>query len=58
MSDDNETFYARCRVDLSKVEVQVDDEHSNEIQINDKIKMIMKYPTIDSLTAVDGYIKN
>ena len=45
--DDNET-YASVEVDLSKVEVQVDDEHSNTIQINDKIKMIMKYPTIDS----------
>ena len=45
--DDNET-YASVEVDLSKVEVQVDDEHSNTIQINDKIKMIMKYPTLDT----------
>ena len=45
--DDKET-YASVEVDLSKVEVQVDDEHSNEIQINDKIKLLMKYPTIDS----------
>ena len=28
--------------------MQVDDKHSNEIQINDKIKMVMKYPTINS----------
>ena len=28
--------------------MQVDDEHSNEIQINDKIKIVMKYPTINS----------
>ena len=28
--------------------MQVDDEHNNTIQINDKIKMIMKYPTIDT----------
>ena len=45
--DDKET-YANVEVDLSKVEVQVDDKHSNEIQINDKIKMVMKYPTINS----------
>ena len=45
--DDKET-YANVELDLSKVEVQVDDEHSNTIQINDKIKMIMKYPTIDT----------
>jgi len=48
--DDKET-YTNVEVDLSKVEVQVDDEHSNEIQINDKIKLLMKYPTIDSFDA-------
>ena len=32
---------------MSKVEVHVTDDHTNEIKINDKIKMIMKYPTID-----------
>ena len=45
--DDNET-YTDVEVDLSKVNVEVDDKHTNEIQINDKVKMIMKYPTIDS----------
>ena len=36
--------------------MQVDDKHSNEIQINDKIKMVMKYPTINSFdpTKVDA----
>ena len=45
--DDKET-YANIELDLSKVEVQVDDDHTNEIQVNDKIKMLMKYPTIES----------
>ena len=45
--DDKET-YVETEIDLSKVEVQVDDEHNNTIQINDKIKMVMKYPTIDT----------
>ena len=45
--DDKET-YASIELDLSKVEVQVDDEHTNEIQITDKVKMLMKYPTINS----------
>src|SRR6056300_1816476 len=45
--DDKET-YANVELDLSTVEVQVDDEHNNTIQINDKIKMVMKYPTIDT----------
>jgi hypothetical protein len=48
--DDKET-YTNVEVDLSKVEVQVDDEHTNEIQINDKVKLLMKYPTIDSFDA-------
>ena len=48
--DDKET-YATVEVDLTKVEVQVDDEHSNVIQVDDKIKMIMKYPTIDMFDA-------
>ena len=45
--DDKET-YANIELDLSKVEVEVDDDHTNEIQVNDKVKMLMKYPTIES----------
>ena len=44
--DDNETF-ANVEVDLTEVEVQVDEAHTNEIQVNDKIKMLMKYPTME-----------
>jgi hypothetical protein len=48
--DDKET-YVNTEVDLSKVEVQVDDKHSNNIVIDkDKnIGMTMKYPTIDTV---------
>ena len=46
--DDKETFVTK-EIDLSEIEVEVDDEHTNEIQINDNIKMIMKYPTIDTV---------
>jgi len=46
--DDKETYVTK-EIDLSKVEVQVDDEHSNEIKISDTIKMVMKYPTIDTV---------
>ena len=45
--DDKET-YANVELDLSKVNVEVDDEHTNEIVVNDKIKMVLAYPTIDS----------
>src|SRR6056300_1297855 len=45
--DDKET-YANVELDLSKVEVQVDDKHTNEVVVNDKIKMRLAYPTIDT----------
>ena len=47
--DDKKT-YADAEVDLTKVEVQVDDEHSNKIELTDDMGMIMTYPTIDSFT--------
>jgi hypothetical protein len=53
--DDNET-YADIAVDLSKVEVQVDDSHSNKIIIDKQknLGIIFKYPTIDSISLKAG----
>ena len=48
--DDKET-YANVELDLSKVNVEVDDNHTNEVIVNDKIKMVLAYPTIDSFDA-------
>ena len=45
--DDKKT-YADVEVDLSKVEVQVDGEHTNKIELTDSMGLIMTYPTIDS----------
>jgi len=45
--DDNKT-YAKVEVDLTKIEVQVDDTHTNKIVLSDEMGVIMKYPTIDS----------
>jgi len=45
--DDGET-YAKVEVDLTKIEVQVDDTHTNKIELSDEMGVIMKYPTIDS----------
>jgi len=45
--DDKKT-YASVELDLTKVEVQVDDEHSNKIELTDDMGIIMTYPTIDS----------
>ena len=48
--DDNET-YANVDIDLTEINVQVDDKHNNNIVIdeNKKIGMIMKYPTLGSI---------
>tara|TARA_B110000977_G_scaffold141081_1_gene179056 strand:+ start:836 stop:1576 length:741 start_codon:yes stop_codon:yes gene_type:complete len=53
--DDNET-YADVTVDLSKVEVQVDDSHNNKIMIDEQknLGIIFKYPTIDSISLKAG----
>ena len=48
--DDGKT-YANVEVDLSKIEVQVDDSHTNKIELTDEMGVIMKYPTIDSFST-------
>ena len=47
--DDKKT-YANVELDLTKVEVQVGDDHTNKIELTDSMGMIMTYPTIDSFT--------
>lgn len=50
--DDKKT-YADVEVDLTKVEVQVDDAHTNKIVIdeNRKLGVVMKYPTMEILKS-------
>jgi len=45
--DDKKT-YAAVEVNLSEVKVQVDDGHTNKIELTDEMGIIMTYPTIDS----------
>ena len=45
--DDGET-YADVEVNLSEVAVQVDEGHSNKIELTDEMGLVMTYPTIDS----------
>ena len=47
--DDNKTTVS-VEVDLSKVQVQVDEEHTNKIELSDEMGIIMKYPSIDSFS--------
>ena len=48
---DDKTTYGEVEIDLTKVNVQVDDDHTNNIVIDEEknIGIIMKYPTIDSV---------
>ena len=50
--DDGKT-YAETEIDLSKIEVYVDDDHTNNIMIDEgrKLGVVMKYPT---LRDIDG----
>ena len=45
--DDGETRVP-VQVNLKDVEVQVDDNHTNEIQLNKDVKIIMGYPTLET----------
>jgi len=45
---DDQKTYADVEVDLTKVEVQVGDNHTNKIELTDDMGLIMTYPTIDS----------
>lgn len=49
--DDKET-YTDVEIDISKVEVQVDDEHNNRIVLDEQrqLGVVLKYPTMKVLT--------
>jgi len=47
--DDKKT-YAQTEINLSEVKVQVDDNHTNKIELTEDMGIIMTYPTIDSFT--------
>ena len=49
--DDGET-YAKVEVDLTEVLVQVDEGHTNKIELTDEMGIIMQYPNIDSMVGV------
>jgi hypothetical protein len=44
--DDNET-QVKVTVDLSEVEVKFEPEHTNILKLDNKISMVMKYPSMD-----------
>ena len=51
--DDKET-YVNVDVDLSNIMVHVDKGHNPKIELTEEMGMIKTYPTIDSITGLDG----
>ena len=53
--DDNET-YGDIEVDISKVEVQVDDAHTNDVKLDEgrKLGVVMRYPNMKVLYDTQG----
>ena len=46
--EDKDKVYADVEVNLEDVKVQVEDDHTNKIDLGNGMGMIMKYPTIES----------
>ena len=53
---DDGVTYAETQIDLTKVEVQVDDEHTNKIIIDEKknLGIVLKYPTLKNYDLGKG----
>lgn len=49
--DDNETRVP-ITVNLDEIDVQVEDGHSNVVGVNDSIKIVMRYPTVNDIKSV------
>ena len=50
--DDNET-QVKHTVDLSKVEVEVDDDHNNIVKLTDTVSVVMSYPTVKTFQGAN-----
>ena len=50
--DDNETTVP-IKIELDKIGVLMKEEHTNEVSLTDDIRLIMKYPTLKSMSGFD-----
>ena len=48
--DDKET-YVDVEIDLEEVDVQMDENHTNIVQITDDVSMVMKYPCLKDMSG-------
>jgi len=46
--DDEET-QAPVDIDIDDIEVQIDEQHTNIIEVNDDIKLVMQYPILEDM---------
>lgn len=49
---DDEVTRVPVTIDLDGIDVQVEDGHSNVVGVNDSIKIIMRYPTVNDIKSV------
>lgn len=47
LSPDDKTTYVETNIDLTKINVEVDVEHTNKIELTDTAGVIMNYPTLE-----------
>tara|TARA_B100000579_G_scaffold328836_1_gene278861 strand:- start:461 stop:1171 length:711 start_codon:yes stop_codon:yes gene_type:complete len=50
--DDEETYTTK-KINLDEIEIEVDESHSNEIQLTEQIKLIMKYPQMSDMNQIN-----
>mgnify|MGYP001196442167 CR=1 FL=1 len=50
---DDEKTSTTIKINLSEVGVQMKNEHTNEIEVTDSIKIIMRYPSLNDYSTLD-----
>ena len=45
-------------VDLTEVQVEMNEDHNNKIELTDEMGMIMTYPTVESFAEFDATAVN
>jgi hypothetical protein len=51
---DDEKTRVEVKVNLEDIQVQLTATHTNEVSINDNIKVFMRYPTLNDMTDIVG----
>ena len=51
---DDEKTKVKTKINLQNVNVQMTAEHTNEIKIDDKVKMVMRYPVLRDMKNMTG----